>query len=76
VLLQGVAALSNKNNHSELTRLLLKAKKQIEAGENTSKRSQTELTNVKLDEHTIIGKDGIPVKETDQSSEDKTIVAE
>jgi hypothetical protein len=68
--------LSNKNNHSELTRLLLKAKKQIETGENTSKRSQTELTNIKLDEHTIIGKDGIPVKETDQSSDDKTIVAE
>jgi len=68
--------LSNKNNHSELTRLLLKAKKRIETGENTSKRSQTELTNVKLDEHTIIGKDGIPVKETDQSSDDKTHVAE
>ncbi|MGH7241585.1 MAG: hypothetical protein ACREGB_04780 [Candidatus Saccharimonadales bacterium] len=55
---------------------MLKAKKQIETGENTSKRSKTELTNVKLDEHTIIGKDGIPVKETDQSSDDKTIVAE
>lgn len=68
--------MSNKNNHSELTRLLLKAKRQIETGENTSKRSKTELTNVKLDEHTIIGKDGIPVKETDQSSDDKTIVAE
>lgn len=68
--------MSNKNNHSELTRLLLKAKKRIETGENTSKRSQTELTNVKLDEHTIIGKDGIPVKETDQSSDDKTHVAE
>ncbi|HEY1645975.1 MAG TPA: hypothetical protein VGF75_06465 [Candidatus Saccharimonadales bacterium] len=68
--------MSSKNNHSELARLLQKAKESIETGENTSKRSTTELTNVKLDEHTIIGKDGVPIKETDQSPDDKTVIAE
>jgi hypothetical protein len=68
--------LSTKNNHSELVRLLQKAKEQIKSGENTSKRSKTELTNVELDEHTIIGKDGVPIKETDLTSDGKTHVAE
>jgi hypothetical protein len=68
--------LSNKNNHSEVARLLQKAQEQIETGENTSKRSKTELMNMKLDEHTIIGKDGVPIKETDQASDGKTHIAE